>query len=93
MNAGTKGFAAASMVAALFAVGCGPDKMTNTTGSNQQAVKCAGVNDCAGKGACAGTLADGGTHDCAGKNACKGQGWVEVASASDCTTKGGSVIK
>lgn len=93
MNAGTKGLAAASLVAALFAVGCGPDKQASGTGSNQQAVKCAGVNDCAGKGACAGMVADGGTHDCAGKNSCKGQGWVEVASAAACTTQGGSVIQ
>lgn len=89
-----KGAALASMVAALFATGCGgTTNNTNDAGSTSQTVKCAGVNSCAGQGACAGTLGDGGMHDCAGKNECAGQGWIEVASSQECTTKGGTVVQ
>ena len=48
-------------------------------------IKCTGVNECKGKGACG--AADG-SHSCAGKNECKGKGWIEIP-ASECTTKGG----
>lgn len=32
-------------------------------------------------------------HACKGQNACKGQGWVEAASAEECTGKGGTVAQ
>jgi hypothetical protein len=89
-----KGAALASMVAAMFAAGCGgASSTTPDAGTQAQSVKCAGINSCSGKGSCAGTLGDGGMHDCAGKNECAGQGWIEVASAQECTTKGGTVIQ
>jgi hypothetical protein len=50
-------------------------------------VHCAGINACAGKGACKSA-----TNACAGKNGCKGKGWVEVNTAKECTDKGGKVI-
>jgi hypothetical protein len=49
-------------------------------------VKCAGVNECKGKGACHG--ADNG---CSGQNGCKGKGWTKM-SEKDCTAKGGKVV-
>jgi hypothetical protein len=49
-------------------------------------VKCEGINQCKGHGACKGA-----GHDCAGKNGCKGQGWVEI-SASDCQSQGGKAL-
>ena len=33
----------------------------------------------------------GGVH-CAGINACKGQGYLETASADECTAKGGKIL-
>ena len=54
------------------------------------AVKCQGINSCAGKGECG--AADG-SHDCGGKNSCKGKGWIKVDSAEECTEKGGTVLE
>lgn len=51
-----------------------------------QLVKCSGINECKGHGACGGQ-----GHDCAGKNECKGQGWVET-SAEACAAEGGHII-
>lgn len=50
-------------------------------------VHCMGVNECKGKGACAGV-----DHGCAGLNTCKGKGWIEL-TAKDCKAKGGTVMK
>lgn len=89
----TQSLSVASLVASMFATGCGVGTGTTPAGTDKQAiVKCAGINSCSGQGACAGKLADGGTHDCAGKNGCAGQGWIEVP-ASECSSKGGSVVK
>lgn len=49
-------------------------------------VKCAGINECKGTGACGGA-----GHACAGHNECKGQGWVKV-TAEECAEKGGTVL-
>jgi hypothetical protein len=79
-----KGAVIASAVASLFAAsafaGDAPAPAAAT-------VKCAGINSCKGKGACAGAA-----NSCAGKNSCKGTGWTATKSASDCTTKGGKVV-
>ena len=50
--------------------------------------KCAGLNECKGKGACKSAQ-----NDCKGKNACKGKGFVETKSMQDCTQKGGKALK
>ena len=50
-------------------------------------IKCAGINECKGQGACGGA-----DHDCAGKNECKGKGWVKVSMA-ECTAKGGTKVE
>lgn len=49
-------------------------------------VKCVGVNDCKGKGACKSAQ-----NDCKGKNACKGKGFMPAKDAAECTQKGGKV--
>lgn len=73
----------------LFAAACNKD-----AGSGSQAkasektemVKCKGVNECKGHGACKSEA-----NACAGQNGCKGQGFVETA-ATECTQKGGTVM-
>lgn len=52
-----------------------------------EVVKCLGVNECKGQGACG---VPGG-HSCAGQNECKGKGWIQ-ASEADCASKGGQVL-
>jgi hypothetical protein len=83
----TRGIVIAGAAAMLFTTGaCGGDEDTNTENQNQ-VVKCEGVNDCAGKGACAGE-----GHDCAGKNGCAGKGYVEITKG-ECDKQGGKVIE
>jgi len=82
-----KGAVIASAVWATFsagAVNAAEGKATKDTGKE---VKCAGINECKGKGACAGA-----GHSCAGKNDCKGQGWTKVGTEKECTDKGGKVM-
>jgi hypothetical protein len=55
----------------------------SSSGSSQAAVKCIGGNSCKGQSSC-----KGGNHSCKGLNACKGQGFVNTASAQECTDKG-----
>ena len=83
------GMAVATAVVGLVAVGSGMAK-TMAEGEGEKTVKCAGINECKGHGACA--AADG-SHDCAGKNSCKGKGWIKVESEDECTEKGGTVVK
>ena len=59
-----------------------------SSGSTTAKVKCSGINECSGKGACKSA-----ENACAGKNGCKGKGWVEVDSDKTCTDKGGTVVK
>jgi uncharacterized membrane protein len=82
------GFAVATAVVGMLATGYqfSADEGKKDEGS----VKCAGVNACKGKGACA---ASDGSNSCAGKNGCKGKGWVKVKSEKECTDKGGTVVK
>lgn len=80
----------AAALAGLLATGCSKSSETPKPAADKPTaskVKCEGVNTCAGHGGCAGA-----GHECAGKNGCKGQGWVETASADECTAKGGKVI-
>lgn len=50
-------------------------------------LKCAGLNDCKGKGACKSVL-----NDCKGKNSCKGKGFMPTATSKECSDKGGKVL-
>jgi hypothetical protein len=79
----------AAAVASLFAGGAFADPKTPAKKDAKDTVaqvKCTGVNECKGKGACGGA-----THDCAGHNECKGKGWVTLAE-KDCKAKGGTVV-
>ena len=77
-----KGAAIAGVVASLLAGGAAFAKDKDAA----KDVKCAGVNDCKGKGAC--HTADNG---CAGQNGCQGKGWVKL-SEKDCKAKNGTVV-
>lgn len=76
--------------AALFLSGCGAagdaasPKSANAAGAS---IKCMGINECKGQGACG---VPGG-HACAGQNECKGKGWVQT-SAEDCAARGGTIL-
>lgn len=85
MNTPTKGALVATAVAALFAANGALAANHDTGKAEAQKVKCEGVNECKGQGAC-----HGATHECAGQNACKGKGWIEL-SAADCKAKGGTI--
>jgi hypothetical protein len=85
----------AMTAATLFASACGskPASTSETTpaavpAATEQAaaVHCQGINECKAMAAC-----KTGTNECKGQNACKGQGWVDAASAEECTGKGGTV--
>lgn len=78
----------AATVAALFVAGCGKGGEAAPAEHAQASadVKCTGVNECKGKGACG----IPGGHSCAGQNECKGKGWIK-ATADDCAAQGGSV--
>ena len=68
--------------AALFA-GAGAASVAAAEGN----VKCVGVNSCKGTSACATA-----NSSCKGMNSCKGQGWTEVKTPADCTSKGGKAM-
>ena len=74
----------ATAAAALFAAAVVPAAHA----SDSATVKCMGINACKGQSKCATA-----ENACAGQNACKGHGWLPTASASECTSKGGTVLK
>ena len=78
----------ASAVASLFALTAfaADQAPAKDSKASAAAVKCTGVNECKGKGACAGA-----GNACAGKNECKGHG-ISLMSDADCKTKGGTVV-
>ncbi len=78
-----KGMLIASAAAVLVLSGAVQAKAEEKAAEN---VKCSGVNECKGKGACAGP-----ESSCAGANACKGKGVVTVPKA-ECDAKGGKVV-
>jgi hypothetical protein len=76
--------------AGLFIAGCSQSSTTEAAPpatADTAGVKCLGINECKGTGAC---NVPGG-HACAGQNECKGKGWVKVG-AEECTSKGGTVL-
>jgi hypothetical protein len=82
----TKGVLIASAVASLFIMNAANAEEKGGKEASK-AVKCAGVNECKGKGACAGAK-----NSCAGENGCKGQGWTKMSSEKECKDKGGTVV-
>lgn len=67
--------------AALFAAALAP------VASAGDGVKCGGINSCKGTSACKTA-----TSSCKGQNSCKGLGWSEVATRSECISRGGKVL-
>ena len=85
-NLSIKKVSLATAAAALFSAAVVPAVHAADAGSTT--VKCSGINACKGQSKC--KTAE---SACAGQNSCKGKGWIVVPSASECTTKGGTVIK
>ena len=80
----------ASAVCSLLASGASlaADKKGDAKAKDMaKVVKCGGVNECKGKGACGGA-----SNSCKSKNECKGKGWVETKTDKECTDKGGTVL-
>jgi hypothetical protein len=80
-----KGALIAGAVAGLFASGAAVAKDAKPKEA-AKIVKCGGVNECKGKGACAGA-----DNSCKSHNECKGKGWTETTE-KDCKDKGGRVM-
>ncbi len=75
----------ASAVAGFLAFSALTAPATAAEEAKGEKVKCYGVNECKGSGACGGA-----GHACAGKNGCKGQGFIETDSKDACLKmKGG----
>jgi hypothetical protein len=78
----------------LLAAACGskaPETKSTmpAAGENEKmtaSVHCMGINSCKGQASCKSEK-----NACKGQNGCKGQGFVETASADECTSKGGTV--
>lgn len=78
--------AVASAAAALFAMGT---TVTSTAhAATDMPVKCAGLNSCKGHSDCKTAK-----NECKGMNSCKGMGWNAKATAKECTSAGGTVLK
>ena len=77
--------AMASAAAALFAVSA---PLTTAHAAADMSVKCSGINTCKGSSDCKTAK-----NECKGMNSCKGQGWNMKASAKECTSAGGKVVK
>lgn len=78
--------AAGSLFAAACSKSADSSKSTMPTAEKTAAVHCMGINSCKGTASCKTDK-----NACKGQNGCKGQGWVESASADECTGKGGTV--
>jgi hypothetical protein len=81
-----KGITIATAVASMVLAGTVTSMAQDKTKTD--VIKCAGLNDCKGKGACKAAA----MNDCKGKNACKGKGFVETKTTKECTEKGGKVL-
>jgi hypothetical protein len=84
MNHVSRGVVLATAVATLVATSAVAVQAQSPAGGE---VKCAGLNECKGKGGCKSTM-----NECKGKNDCKGKGFVMTKSAAECTQKGGKVL-
>lgn len=77
--------AIATAAAALFAISA---PLTVAHAADDMSVKCSGINNCKGTSDCKTAK-----NECKGLNGCKGQGWNMKASAKECTSAGGKVVK
>jgi len=84
----TKGVVIATAAATLILAGAASVRADDAQKQRQPGdrVMCEGINECAGKGSCAGT--QGG---CAGMNSCKGKGVVD-STYKNCVCNGGKVV-
>ena len=82
MSARKTTLALAAAAAVMFAT-----VSVNAAAADEGKVKCEGVNACKGQSACKSA-----NNACKGQNSCKGQGYLETASADECTAKGGKVL-
>jgi hypothetical protein len=80
-----KGVTIATAVASLVLAGSVTSMAQDKAKTDM--VKCAGLNECKGKGACKSAM-----NECKGKNACKGKGFMETKSIKECGDKGGKVL-
>ena len=76
-----------ALIAAMAAGFIGSALPLPARAADTDKVKCTGVNDCKGKGACSSR-----TNSCSGKNGCKGKGWMEMTE-KECKDKGGKPMK
>lgn len=75
--------------ASLFAAACSKkDEGSKSAPAAEKTAKvhCNGANACKGQSGCKSEK-----NACKGQNGCKGQGFVETATADECTTQGGTV--
>ncbi len=85
MNKLTKGGLVAAAAAALVLTGQVDARASDKAGAD--VVKCGGVNECKGHGACAGA-----DNACKAQNECKGHGYEELSKA-ECEEKGGKILQ
>jgi len=76
------GLAIASAAAAIFAV----TPMMASAEADKVDIKCTGINDCKGQGACKSK-----SNACAAKNSCKGKGWIH-GTEKQCKDMGGTPL-
>lgn len=89
MNRTTRGALIALGVAALFTAGQANASQHDADANAQKTdgkVRCVGINECKGKGECAGA-----GNSCGGMNECKGKG-VVTTTEDECKQKGGKVV-
>jgi hypothetical protein len=77
----------AASAAALFSTAVAT-QVNAADKADHATVKCQGINSCKGTSKCKTA-----NNACSGQNSCKGQGWLPTASADECTSKGGTVMK
>ena len=81
----TKGALIAAAAATLIVAGSARVRAEEPK-KPEDTVMCEGINECAGKGTCAGT-----SNGCAGMNSCKGKGVVS-STFKDCVCQGGKTV-
>ena len=81
----SRSIAIAVAVAGLVAAAT-PTLAVAQSGQSDKKVRCQGINECKGKGAC-----NTAKNACSGQNSCKGQGWIN-STEKECKDKGGKVL-